>query len=70
MCRHETIGYCTALIEARLIEYDLHAHATNIKLETPSGIVEVEVKLKAMPQGERSIPPGGTITVFLTSASG
>lgn len=46
MCGHDTIGFCTALIEAGLIEFDANAQSTNIKLDTPAGLVDVEVTLK------------------------
>lgn len=45
MCGHDTIGFCTALVEAGLIEFDKHADYTEIKLDTPAGIVDVKVKL-------------------------
>src|SRR5690625_3431283 len=45
MCGHDTIGFCTALVEAGLIEFDKNADSTEIKLDTPAGIVDVKVKL-------------------------
>jgi len=46
MCGHDTIGFCTALIEAGLIEYDATAPFTTIKLDTPAGLVDVKVTLE------------------------
>jgi len=45
MCGHDTIGCCTALIEAGLIE--VHEPYTNIKLDTPAGLIEVRIKVTA-----------------------
>lgn len=43
MCGHDTIGFCTALVEAGLIE--ISEPYTNVKLDTPAGLVEVKVKV-------------------------
>lgn len=41
MCGHDTIGFCTALIEAGLI--DVKEPFTNIKIDTPAGLVDVQI---------------------------
>ncbi|MCM3569958.1 proline racemase family protein [Neobacillus mesonae] len=41
MCGHDTIGVCTALVEAGLIP--VHEPVTSLKLDTPAGLVEVEI---------------------------
>lgn len=46
MCGHDTIGCCTALIEAGLIEYDPSNEYTEIKLDTPAGIVDVTISIQ------------------------
>lgn len=43
MCGHDTIGVCTALIEANLIE--VNTPYTNIKLDTPAGLIDVKIKV-------------------------
>lgn len=43
MCGHDTIGTCTALIEAGLIE--VFEPYTNINMDTPAGLIEVKVKV-------------------------
>ena len=43
MCGHDTIGCCTALIEAGLVE--AKEPYTFINLDTPAGLVEVKVKV-------------------------
>ncbi|UZN00848.1 proline racemase family protein [Lysinibacillus sp. MHQ-1] len=43
MCGHDTIGVCTALIEANLIE--VTTPFTNIKLDTPAGLIDVQIKV-------------------------
>ncbi|WP_342513604.1 proline racemase family protein [Sporosarcina sp. FSL K6-1522] len=43
MCGHDTIGFCTALVEAGLIE--VHEPLTNIKVDTPAGLIDVDVKV-------------------------
>ncbi|NOG30102.1 proline racemase family protein [Lysinibacillus fusiformis] len=43
MCGHDTIGVCTALIEANLIE--VTTPYTNIKLDTPAGLIDVQIKV-------------------------
>src|SRR5699024_2363558 len=45
MCGHDTIGYCTALVEAGLIEFDPSASTVEINVDTPACLVEVTVKL-------------------------
>jgi proline racemase len=44
MCGHDTIGVCTALVEAGLIP--VQEPVTSIKLDTPAGLVEVEIKIE------------------------
>lgn len=44
MCGHDTIGFCTALIEAGLIQ--VKEPYTNLNLDTPAGLVEVIIKVK------------------------
>ena len=44
MCGHDTIGVCTALVEAGLIP--VQEPVTSIKLDTPAGLVEVEIKVE------------------------
>lgn len=44
MCGHDTIGVCTALVEAGMVE--VTEPITNIKLETPAGLVNVAVEVK------------------------
>lgn len=43
MCGHDTIGCCTALVEAGLIE--VKEPYTNIKMDTPAGLVDVDIKV-------------------------
>jgi len=43
MCGHDTIGFCTALVEVGLIE--ISEPFTNLNLDTPAGLVEVKVKV-------------------------
>lgn len=44
MCGHDTIGVCTALVESGLIP--IHEPITSIKLDTPAGLVEVDITVK------------------------
>ncbi|WP_163971867.1 proline racemase family protein [Oceanobacillus halotolerans] len=44
MCGHDTIGCCTALVEAGLIE--IEEPYTSLTLDTPAGLVEVTIKIK------------------------
>ncbi|WP_106497799.1 proline racemase family protein [Lentibacillus sp. Marseille-P4043] len=44
MCGHDTIGFCTALVEAGLIE--VKEPYTMINLDTPAGLVKVKVKVE------------------------
>ncbi|MGY0692204.1 proline racemase family protein [Virgibacillus sp. FSP13] len=44
MCGHDTIGFCTALVEAGLIEKN--EPYTMINLDTPAGLVKVKVKVE------------------------
>lgn len=44
MCGHDTIGFCTALVEAGLIP--VNEPFTKINLDTPAGLVEVEIKVE------------------------
>ncbi len=44
MCGHDTIGVSTALIEGGIIEAE--EPVTNIKLDTPAGLVSVKVKVE------------------------
>lgn len=46
MCGHDTIGCCTALVEAGLIELDPGVDFKKIKLDTPAGLVEVDIKIE------------------------
>ncbi|GIN71485.1 proline racemase [Bacillus sp. J14TS2] len=43
MCGHDTIGCCTALIEAGLIE--VMEPYTFVKIDTPAGLIEVKIKV-------------------------
>lgn len=43
MCGHDTIGFCTALVEAGLIE--VHEPYTNINVDTPAGLIGVQIKV-------------------------
>ncbi|RPF52186.1 proline racemase family protein [Aquisalibacillus elongatus] len=43
MCGHDTIGCCTALIEAGVV--DVKEPFTHMKLDTPAGLVDVKVKV-------------------------
>lgn len=44
MCGHDTIGCCTALVEAGLIEVkEPHTYLT---LDTPAGLIKVEIKVE------------------------
>jgi proline racemase len=44
MCGHDTIGVCTALVESGLIP--IQEPVTYLKLDTPAGLVEVEISLE------------------------
>lgn len=44
MCGHDTIGFCTALIETGMIE--VKEPYTMIKVDTPAGLVDVTVKVE------------------------
>lgn len=44
MCGHDTIGVCTALIEAGLIP--IKEPVTSIKLDTPAGLVDVDIAVE------------------------
>ena len=44
MCGHDTIGFCTALVEAGLIEYS--EPLTTITLDTPAGLVKVNIEIE------------------------
>src|SRR5699024_4020154 len=46
MCGHDTIGCCTALIESGLIEMEADTLYKEIKIDTPAGLVEVNVEIK------------------------
>lgn len=57
MCGHDTIGVCTAIVEAGLIPSD--DSIKKIKLDTPAGLVDVEIKIedsKAKEVSFRNIP--------------
>lgn len=43
MCGHDTIGFCTALVEAGLIE--IQEPYTHVNVDTPAGLVEVKIKV-------------------------
>ncbi|WP_019241736.1 MULTISPECIES: proline racemase family protein [Bacillus] len=44
MCGHDTIGFCTAIVEAGLVE--LKEPITKLKLDTPAGLVDVEISIE------------------------
>ncbi|GGC84671.1 proline racemase [Thalassobacillus devorans] len=44
MCGHDTIGFCTALIEAGMVE--VKEPYTYISLDTPAGLVKTKIKVK------------------------
>ncbi|WP_085522710.1 proline racemase family protein [Tuberibacillus sp. Marseille-P3662] len=44
MCGHDTIGYCTALIEAGMIE--VQEPYTEINVDTPAGLVRTKIKVE------------------------
>lgn len=44
MCGHDTIGCCTALVEAGLIE--VFEPYTTLKIDTPAGLIEVNIKVE------------------------
>lgn len=44
MCGHDTIGFCTALVEAGLIE--VSEPYTQLKVDTPAGLIDVQIKVK------------------------
>lgn len=57
MCGHDTIGFCTALIEAGLVEVE--EPETRLKLDTPAGLVEVSISVengKATQVAFRNVP--------------
>lgn len=45
MCGHDTIGFCTALVESGLIELNPHDGYKELKIDTPAGLVEVNIKI-------------------------
>lgn len=57
MCGHDTIGFCTALAETGMIA--VTEPITRVKLDTPAGLVEVEIQVedgKAREVSFRNIP--------------
>ncbi|AMA73394.1 MULTISPECIES: 4-hydroxyproline epimerase [Aneurinibacillus] len=44
MCGHDTIGFCTALVEAGLIP--VKEPYTDLSLDTPAGLVKVKIKVE------------------------
>lgn len=44
MCGHDTIGFCTALVEAGIINYK--EPLTTITLDTPAGLVKADIKIE------------------------
>ncbi|WP_138752171.1 proline racemase family protein [Paenibacillus sinopodophylli] len=57
MCGHDTIGFCTALVECGLVPVE--EPVTVIKLDTPAGLVRAEVMVKegtAIQVAFRNIP--------------
>jgi proline racemase len=44
MCGHDTIGFCTALVETGMIV--VKEPVTRLKLDTPAGLVEVEIEIE------------------------
>lgn len=60
MCGHDTIGFCTALVEAGLIP--VVEPYTNLTLDTPAGLVKVQIKVE---QGEAKEVTFCNIPAFL-----
>ncbi|MGC5324627.1 proline racemase family protein [Brevibacillus sp. SYSU BS000544] len=57
MCGHDTIGFCTALVETEMIP--VTEPVTRLKLDTPAGLVEVQIDVengKAKQVSFRNIP--------------
>src|SRR5699024_683021 len=46
MCGHDTIGFCTALVEAGIIEIEEKKQNQTLKVDTPAGLVEVNIKIQ------------------------
>jgi len=46
MCGHDTIGFCTALVEAGLIEIEESNPYQELKVDTPAGLVEVTIEVR------------------------
>src|SRR5690606_33788540 len=44
MCGHDTIGFCTALVEGGLIE--VNEPITTLTLDTPAGLVKVDITVE------------------------
>jgi proline racemase len=44
MCGHDTIGFCTALVEGGLIEYE--DPIKKLTLDTPAGLVTVDIRIE------------------------
>lgn len=44
MCGHDTIGFCTALVEAGMVE--VKEPVTTVNLDTPAGLVKVDIRVK------------------------
>lgn len=45
MCGHDTIGFCTALVENGLVQH--HEPLTSLTLDTPAGLVTVNIETEA-----------------------
>ncbi|WP_126428354.1 proline racemase family protein [Brevibacillus marinus] len=57
MCGHDTIGFCTALVETGIVQ--AAEPVTRLKLDTPAGLVEVSIEVeggKAKSVSFRNIP--------------
>src|SRR5699024_8810694 len=46
MCGHDTIGFCTALVEAGFIEIEESNPYQELKVDTPAGLVEVTIEIR------------------------
>src|SRR5699024_6933699 len=46
ICGHDTIGFCTALVEAGFIEIEESNPYQELKVDTPAGLVEVTIEIR------------------------
>src|SRR5699024_1330059 len=46
MCGHDTIGFCTAIVEAGFIEIEESNPNQDLKVDTPAGLVEVTSEMR------------------------